>query len=122
MAGRLGALPPWPRTHAAHGCAHRLHLVGNGGATCPRLSWAAFVPTSLSLWSPVLHAFLENTPFSSDSRPDDPPEGDRWSTWDGATHEPKPRPDWVITALGAVTPLGGLAFLIGWICLALAAF
>ena len=31
-----------------------------------------------------------------------PPEGDRWSSWDGATHGPKPQPDWVITALGAV--------------------
>ncbi len=33
---------------------------------------------------------------------DGPPAGDRWSTWDGATHGPKPRPDWVVTALGAV--------------------
>ncbi|MEO5980896.1 MAG: RIO1 family regulatory kinase/ATPase [Pedococcus sp.] len=41
-------------------------------------------------------------PFSFDSRPDAPPEGERWSSWDGATHGPKPRPDWVITALGAV--------------------
>jgi RIO kinase 1 len=40
--------------------------------------------------------------FCSDSLPDAPPEGDRWSTWDGATHGPAPRPDWVITALGAV--------------------
>ncbi|MGB8380520.1 MAG: RIO1 family regulatory kinase/ATPase, partial [Dermatophilaceae bacterium] len=31
-----------------------------------------------------------------------PPEGDRWSSWDGATHGPKPQPDWVITALAAV--------------------
>jgi RIO kinase 1 len=37
-----------------------------------------------------------------DSRPDDPPEGERWSSWDGSMHGPKPRPDWVITALGAV--------------------
>ena len=35
-------------------------------------------------------------------RPDSPPEGERWSTWDGATHGPTPRPDWVISALGAV--------------------
>ncbi|WP_406829831.1 RIO1 family regulatory kinase/ATPase [Pedococcus sp. KACC 23699] len=40
--------------------------------------------------------------FSFDSLPDAPPEGDRWSSWDGATHGPKPRPDWVITALAAV--------------------
>lgn len=33
---------------------------------------------------------------------DVPPEGERWSSWDGAMHGPKPRPDWVITALGAV--------------------
>lgn len=40
--------------------------------------------------------------FSVDTSPDAPPEGERWSSWDGATHGPKPRPDWVITALGAV--------------------
>ena len=40
--------------------------------------------------------------FSTDTAPDAPPEGERWSTWDGATHGPKPRPDWVVTALGAV--------------------
>lgn len=40
--------------------------------------------------------------FAFDSYPDAPPEGERWSSWDGATHGPKPRPDWVITALGAV--------------------
>ena len=40
--------------------------------------------------------------FATDSFPDAPPEGERWSTWDGATHGPKPRPDWVITDLGAV--------------------
>ena len=44
----------------------------------------------------------EHTTFSFDSLPDAPPEGERWSSWDGATHGPKPRPDWVITALGAV--------------------
>jgi uncharacterized membrane protein YgdD (TMEM256/DUF423 family) len=27
-----------------------------------------------------------------------------------------------VTTLGAVTPLGGVAFLIGWVCLAVAAF
>ena len=40
--------------------------------------------------------------FAADSRPDAPPEGERWSTWDGATHGPTPRPDWVVTELGAV--------------------
>lgn len=40
--------------------------------------------------------------FSTDTNPDGPPEGDRWSTWDGATHGPTPRPEWVITDLGAV--------------------
>lgn len=40
--------------------------------------------------------------LSFDSSPDGPPEGERWSTWDGAQHGPKPRPDWVVTALGAV--------------------
>ncbi|MGE0841806.1 serine protein kinase RIO [Pseudonocardia sp.] len=40
---------------------------------------------------------------------DGPPEGDRWSTWDGADHGPVPRPDWVVTATGAVdTELGVL--------------
>jgi RIO kinase 1 len=33
---------------------------------------------------------------------DGPPEGDRWSTWDGAEHGPLPRPEWVITDAGAV--------------------
>ncbi|EWT06697.1 kinase [Intrasporangium chromatireducens Q5-1] len=37
-----------------------------------------------------------------DTEPDAPPEGERWSTWDGASHGPTPRPDWVITDLGAV--------------------
>ncbi|MGL5909673.1 MAG: serine protein kinase RIO [Phycicoccus sp.] len=40
--------------------------------------------------------------FSTDTVPDAPPEGERWSTWDGSTHGPRPRPDWVVTALGAV--------------------
>lgn len=40
---------------------------------------------------------------------DGPPEGDRWSTWDGAQHGPKPRPPWVLTEHGAVdTELGVL--------------
>jgi RIO kinase 1 len=41
--------------------------------------------------------------------PDDPPAGDRWSTWDGAEHGPLPRPDWVVTEHAAVdTELGVL--------------
>ncbi|MCE1179400.1 MAG: phosphotransferase [Micrococcales bacterium] len=39
---------------------------------------------------------------SFDSHPDRPPEGERWSTWDAAGHGPGPRPDWVVTELGAV--------------------
>ena len=41
---------------------------------------------------------------------DGPPEGDRWSSWDQSTPTekgPLPRPDWVVTELGAVdTELG----------------
>jgi RIO kinase 1 len=37
-----------------------------------------------------------------DTTPDGPPEGDCWSSWDGAQHGPGPRPTWVITDLGAV--------------------
>ncbi len=44
----------------------------------------------------------ESPLFACNTSPDAPPEGERWSTWDGATHGPQPRPDWVITALGAV--------------------
>ncbi len=34
---------------------------------------------------------------------DDVPDGaDRWTTWLGALHGPQPRPDWVVTELGAV--------------------
>ena len=40
--------------------------------------------------------------FAVDSTPDEPPEGERWSSWDGAQHGPTPRPGWVITDLGAV--------------------
>ena len=40
---------------------------------------------------------------------DGPPAGDRWSTWDGAVHGPRPRPSWVVTEHGAVdTELGVL--------------
>ncbi len=44
----------------------------------------------------------ESPLFGTDTSPDAPPEGERWSSWDGAMHGPTPRPDWVITALGAV--------------------
>jgi len=47
-------------------------------------------------------AATESPLFASTTCPDSPPEGERWSSWDGAMHGPKPRPDWVITALGAV--------------------
>ena len=40
--------------------------------------------------------------YAFDSLPDAPPEGDRWSSWDGAEHGPQPRPDWIVTELGAV--------------------
>ena len=40
--------------------------------------------------------------FALDAFPDAPTEGERWSSWDGSQHGPAPRPDWVITALGAV--------------------
>ncbi|XVX21265.1 serine protein kinase RIO [Actinomycetota bacterium] len=40
--------------------------------------------------------------YAVDSLPDGPPEGERWSTWDAASHGPRPRPDWVVTELGAV--------------------
>lgn len=40
--------------------------------------------------------------FAFDSTTDQPPEGERWSSWDGAQHGPEPRPAWVITDLGAV--------------------
>jgi RIO kinase 1 len=40
---------------------------------------------------------------------DAPPSGDRWSTWDGAVHGPRPRPPWVVTEHAAVdTELGVL--------------
>jgi len=40
--------------------------------------------------------------FAVDTTRDGPPEGQRWSSWDGAQHGPSPRPDWVITDLGAL--------------------
>ncbi len=47
-----------------------------------------------------LHSIARS--FATDTRPDDPPEGERWSTWDVSSHGPAPRPGWVITDLGAV--------------------
>ncbi|WP_347354079.1 RIO1 family regulatory kinase/ATPase [Intrasporangium sp.] len=47
-------------------------------------------------------ATLTRPSCSLDTEPDAAPEGERWSTWDGATHGPAPRPEWVITDLGAV--------------------
>ncbi len=49
-----------------------------------------------------MHPRSDDSSFAIDTFPDAPPEGERWSSWDGATHGPKPRPDWVITELGAV--------------------
>jgi RIO kinase 1 len=43
----------------------------------------------------------------AEAAPELPPGAARWSTWDGAEHGPRPRPDWVITALAAAdTELG----------------
>lgn len=50
----------------------------------------------------ALTADVRDGTFAVDTAPDRPPEGDRWSTWDGAQHGPSPRPAWVITDLGAV--------------------
>jgi RIO kinase 1 len=52
--------------------------------------------------SELSHDLSTHNDYSLDTCPDAPPEGERWSTWDGAQHGPCPRPDWVITALGAV--------------------
>ncbi|WP_249714925.1 serine protein kinase RIO [Rhizomonospora bruguierae] len=47
--------------------------------------------------------------FDTNADTDPPPEGDRWSTWDGAVHGPEPHPDWLVTDLAAVdTELGVL--------------
>jgi RIO kinase 1 len=52
--------------------------------------------------------YVPAVPYLSED-PDLPPTGDRWSTWTGAQHGPEPRPDWVVTAHGAVdTELGML--------------
>ncbi|SDS11101.1 serine protein kinase RIO [Jiangella sp. DSM 45060] len=50
------------------------------------------------------------TPPGEEAVTDDPPYGDRWTTWDDSTagqRGPRPYPDWVVTELGAVdTELG----------------
>ncbi|SDU87244.1 RIO kinase 1 [Jiangella alkaliphila] len=50
------------------------------------------------------------TPPGEEAVTDDPPYGDRWTTWPDSTptqRGPRPHPDWVITELGAVdTELG----------------
>ena len=49
--------------------------------------------------------------FATDTSPDAPTEGERWSTWDaiGISAGPEPWPDWVITADAAIdTELGTL--------------
>ena len=48
------------------------------------------------------HDDADDADCAVDADPQAPPEGDHWSSWDGASHGPKPRPDWVITDLGAV--------------------
>lgn len=62
------------------------------------------VPPDFPLHSLPLEALAARTPdtLSVDTTTDAPPDGDRWSTWDVASHGPTPRPDWVITDLGAV--------------------
>jgi RIO kinase 1 len=70
------------------------------------LSFNAFHEDEYEVYDPRLTdgrlSDLEIERFAVDTQPDAPPEGERWSSWDGATHGPKPRPDWVITDLGAV--------------------
>jgi RIO kinase 1 len=50
----------------------------------------------------ALTAEFRDGMFAVDTAPDGPPEGESWSSWDGARHGPTPRPAWVITDLGAV--------------------
>jgi RIO kinase 1 len=50
----------------------------------------------------ALTADVRDGIFAIDTFPDRPPEGESWSSWDGALHGPNPRPAWVITDLGAV--------------------
>jgi RIO kinase 1 len=70
------------------------------------LSFNAFHEDEYEVFDPRLTdgrlSDLDVQHYAVDTDPDGPPEGERWSSWDGATHGPKPRPDWVITDLGAV--------------------
>jgi RIO kinase 1 len=59
--------------------------------------------TRLTRVEPIaLTADVRDGRFALDTCPDRPPEGETWSSWDGALHGPNPRPAWVITDLGAV--------------------
>ena len=52
-------------------------------------------------------ALLEMARADRDSGDGRPPGTDRWSTWDRGQRGPEPRPDWVVTELGAAdTELG----------------
>ena len=70
-----------------------LESQNNSGASSTRLT---------PLEPAALTAELRDGMFAVDTAPDEPPEGEAWSSWDGAQHGPNPRPDWVITDLGAV--------------------
>lgn len=60
-------------------------------------------PTRLKPDEPAtLTADFRDGMFAVSNSPNGPPEGERWSSWDGAQHGPEPRPAWVITDLGAV--------------------
>jgi RIO kinase 1 len=59
-------------------------------------------PNSFGHSSSSEHDSDRDGEYAVDTVPDGPPEGERWSSWDGAQHGPGPRPDWVITDLGAV--------------------
>lgn len=60
-------------------------------------------PTRLKPDEPAtLTADFRDGMFAVSNSPNGPPEGERWSSWDGAQHGPDPRPAWVITDLGAV--------------------
>jgi RIO kinase 1 len=66
------------------------------------LSFKAFHEDEREVFDRRLTYFRTGDELAVDTDPDAPPEGERWSSWDGATHGPKPRPDWVVTELGAV--------------------
>jgi RIO kinase 1 len=63
--------------------------------------WQSSTPLTPAEPATLTAGFREGL-FAVDSTTDGPPEGERWSSWDGAQHGPKPRPAWVITDLGAV--------------------